>query len=116
MRAILGSLLAICICAIFITGASASYCQERIATNQLISINGRITEIDTFNSVISVKWQGYDAINYNTTLFTIPEGMRFSKGTEIVDIFDLNIGDPVTIEYFIDNTGTAKMVKMTVSQ
>ena len=72
--------------------------------------------MDTFKSVISVKWQGQDFINYNTTTFAIPEGMTFQKGTNQINIFDMNIGDPVTIEFYIDDTGAPKIIGMSVAR
>jgi len=47
-------------------------------------------------------------IHYNLTTFKVPEGMTFYKGTDMVDIFDLNIGDPVTIEYYVDSSGNPR--------
>ena len=116
MRCIHKLIAGIWVCAAIIVAAPAYYCQEEIDTSKLERINGWVTSVDTFNSVISVKWQGSDYINYNETTFIIPEGMKFRKGTDQIDIFDVNIGDPVTVEFYLDKTGAAKITRMDVSQ
>ena len=106
----------VCVCAALAIAAGTCYCQEDVNTSELKRINGWVTSVDTFNSIISVKWQGSDYINYNETTFKIPEGMQFRKGTDQIDIFDINIDDPVTIEFYTDNTGATKIKRMDVSQ
>ena len=85
------SIAGICLCAVLVLAAGACDCQEDVSISGLKSINGWVTSVDTFNSVISVKWQGDDYINYNNTTFNIPEGMKFHKDTDQIDIFDINI-------------------------
>ena len=108
------SVVTVAIAAMVLSGGSCS--AEDTEDRDMRSMDGNITEVDTFNSTITVKWQDQNLIGYNYTTFAIPEGMTFYKGSDTVDIFDLNIGDPVTIEYYIDKTGTSKIVRLQTSQ
>lgn len=94
----------------------SSYCDDNTASREMRRMEGSLTAVDTFNSTVAVQWQGADLIHFDVTTFKIPEGMQFYKGTDTVDILDINPGDPVTIEYYIDNTGTPKIVRMDISQ
>ncbi|MBU0881259.1 MAG: hypothetical protein KKE81_03570 [Candidatus Omnitrophica bacterium] len=95
---------------------SSAYCDDNSVGRVLRRMEGTITEVDTFNSAIAVQWQGADLIGFNVTTFIIPDGMQFYKGTDKVDILDISIGDPVTIEYYVDSSGTPKMVRMDINQ
>ena len=96
--------------------AGSAHCDDDNMSQALRRMGGTITEVDTFNSAIAVQWQDSNLIGYNSTTFIIPDGMQFYKGTEKVNIMDLNIGDPVTIEYYVNNSGTPKMVRMDINQ
>ncbi|MBN2453767.1 MAG: hypothetical protein JXB40_05875 [Candidatus Omnitrophica bacterium] len=100
--------------AVMLSGGEC-FCED-IEDRDIRTMSGTIDAINTFDSMITVKWQDYDLIHFNKTTFKIPEGMKFYKETDIIDIFDLNINDPVNIEYYIDNTGRPIMVRMDVSQ
>ena len=95
---------------------SSAHCDDNTVGRVLKRMEGTITEVDTFNSTIAVQWQGADLIGYNVTTFIIPDGMQFYEGTDKVDILDISIDDPVTIEYYVDSSGTPKMVRMDVGQ
>ena len=110
------SILWIAVIAFAIQAGGSAYCDDNAISQDMRRMEGTITAVDTFNSSLTVQWQGMDLIHYSVTTFIIPEGMTFSKGTDTVDIMDVNIGDPVTIEYYVDGTGTPKIVRMDVSQ
>jgi hypothetical protein len=97
-------------------GVDISYCDDDAVTREIRRMEGSITAVDTFNSSITVQWQGADLIHYSVTTFTVPEGMQFYKGTDMVDILDVNIGDPVTIEYHVDRIGAPQIMRMDISQ
>lgn len=75
-------------------------CQEARAMKVA---EGDISAVDTFNSTITVKTlKYYPNLAYEEMMFSVPAGMQFVKGTETIDIFDLNVGDHVTVKYYDD--------------
>ncbi|MCX5677836.1 MAG: hypothetical protein NTY76_01880 [Candidatus Omnitrophica bacterium] len=110
------TLLGIFVIAIMMQACGESYCDDSAVGRQIRRMEGTITAVDTFDSTFAVEWQGEDLIHYNVTTFKVPEGMDFYKGTDMVDILDINIGDPVTIEYYIDGSGNPQMVRMDIGQ
>ena len=107
-------IISIVIAAMTLTGVCGA--DENTEEQDMRSMSGNITEIDTFNSTITVKWQDLNLIGYNFTTFTIPEGMTFYKRGETADITDLNIGDPVTIAYYTDKNAVPKIVRLEVGE
>ncbi len=116
MRQIKTLLFVIVVAFVMLVGNGSSYCDDNAVGRTLRRMEGTLTAVDTFNSSIAVQWQGADLIGYSVTTFIIPDGMNFYKGTDTVDILDINIGDPVTIEYDVDSSGTPKIVRMDISQ
>ncbi len=110
------TLSCVVIVALAMHSGGSSYCDDNAVSRTIRRMEGTITAVDTFNSSIAVQWQGVDLIHYSVTTFIIPDGMQFYKGTDMVDIMDVNIGDPVTIEYDVDNAGTPKILRMDISQ
>ncbi len=102
------------VAAMALTGVCHS--DEDTEEQNMKSMSGNITEVDTFNSTVTVKWQDLNLIGYNSITFTIPEGMEFYKKGEEVDIMDLNVGDPVTIAYYTDKNAVPKIVRMEVGE
>jgi len=92
------------------------HCDNSIIGRAIKRMSGNITAVDTFESTVAVQWQDQDLIHYNITTFKIPEGMTFSKETDTVDILDVNVGEPVTIEYYVDESGTPRIVRMDIGQ
>ena len=115
MGLIKGALSALVI-AIVMQAAGECYCDDTAANRTIRRMDGTLTAVDTFEHSFAVQWQGDDLIHYNVTTFKTPDGMTFYKGTDTIDIFDLNIGDPVTIEYYVDGSGNPQVVRMDVGQ
>ena len=109
-------LLSLSIIAVIMQIGGECYCDDTAANRTLRRMDGTLTAVDTFEHSFAVQWQNQDMIHYNLTTFRTPEGMTFHKGTDMVDIFDLNIGDPVTIEYYVDPSGNPQVVRMDVGQ
>lgn len=108
-------ILGISAIAIVIQIGGECYC-DNTTTRTIKRMEGSLTAVDTFDHTFAVEWQDQDMIHYSYTTFKVPEGMTFNKGTDTVDIFDLNIGDPVTIEYYVDGSGNPQVVRMDVGQ
>jgi len=92
------------------------YCDDSAVGRDIRRMAGNITDVDTFDSSLTVQWQDLDLIHYNSTTFKVPEGMTFNKGTDTEDILDINVGDHVTIEYYIDDSGAPRMIRMDIGQ
>jgi|GEM_PF-3519326 len=109
-------LLAGAIVASVITFGAGPCPAQDVEERDMKMMSANLTAVDTFNSTITVKWQDTDLIHYNYLTFAIPEGMTFDRGSDKVDIMDINVEDPVTIEYYFDPSGTPKIVRMQVGQ
>jgi len=110
------TLLYVVVIALAMQAGGIAYCDDNAVGQTIRRMEGTVTAVDTFESSLAVQWQDQDMIHYNVTTFKVPEGMNFYKGTDMVDIFDVSIGDPVTIEYSIDSSGNPKMIRMDISQ
>jgi hypothetical protein len=108
--------LGISVIAIAMQIGGECYCEDVSTNKAMRRMEGTVTAVDTFESTLAVQWQDQDMIHYNVTTFKVPDGMDFYKGTDTVDILDVNVGDPVTIEYYIDSSGTPEMVRMDIGQ
>ena len=86
-------------------------CQE---TGAVKVADGDIAAVDTFNSTITVRTlKYYPNLAYEEMIFSVPAGMQFVKREETIDIFDLNVGDHVTIRYY-EGPASAKIISMVV--
>ncbi|MBN2453768.1 MAG: hypothetical protein JXB40_05880 [Candidatus Omnitrophica bacterium] len=96
---------------------SGEYCRAEVINKEDIDIiSGTITAVDTFKHTFTVKWRSSDMIHFNYTTFKAPQGMNFYKGTEMISIFELNIGSSVTIAYYIDKSGELIVARMDVGR
>ena len=100
------------LCAAILVVALAVSCQgvchsESVAKSFVGgTIEGTLSEVDTFNSEIVVKVPVYEPyIGYEETVLSVPTSANLDKGTEDIDLGDLNVGDKVTIKYYKDSSG-----------
>ena len=79
-----------------ISAATPCCCQD----NNIYTINGEITSLDSIKGVIVVRWlQNYPTINYDNIVLKVPEGLKIAKGTDTIGFDDVNQFDRVTVQY-----------------
>jgi hypothetical protein len=74
------------------------------------TLEGKIADIDWVASDIVVKtFDGADEIT-----FMVPRDTKITKGTDIIDLSDLNQEDQVTVQYYDDHLAGLKTVSIVV--
>jgi cell envelope opacity-associated protein A len=49
------------------------------------------------------------------TVFPVTEETEIKKGSEAIGLSNLNVGDPVTIQYYLDSSGAINIVRIDVN-
>jgi hypothetical protein len=67
------------------------------------TIEGEVVLTDQEQSVLTVKWlksaEGAEKPEYKERTFSVPEGLKISKGADIIRLMDMGTGDHVIVEY-----------------
>ncbi|MFA6609661.1 MAG: hypothetical protein WCT15_02300, partial [Candidatus Omnitrophota bacterium] len=72
---------------------------------------GRMEEID--GSVTSVDWVG-SILVVNDVRLSVPDGAKFYKSNDTIELSDLGIGDQVVVRYIDKPSGDDTVVSCTV--
>jgi len=86
------------------------------STNDYSTINGTLTEVDQFDNTVDVRWLTDITTNQyeELTLKVTPESKIFFNGEDIT-LEDIDAGQPVTIEYYLNPKGEYILIEMTAN-
>jgi hypothetical protein len=63
--------------------------------------------------VMSIDWVG-SKLTVNDTVFTVPNGVKVTKGASDIGFSDVNVKDPVVVYYRRDVSGELRVISITV--
>ena len=67
------------------------------------TVDGEVVLTDREQSVFTVKWlisaEGAEKPEYTERTFSVPEGLKISKGAGIIGLMDIGTGDHAIVEY-----------------
>lgn len=81
---------------VYVGMASLGVCQEE--STQMLS--GNVSQTDWVGSKITVRVGSYVAGNVDEMTFYVPNDASITCGTEDMSLADIQVGDPVRIEYY----------------
>ncbi|MFA6350116.1 MAG: hypothetical protein WCY12_04245 [Candidatus Omnitrophota bacterium] len=88
------------------------YCEDVPAQARLMQASGTVSEVDPVGSVIVLNaMTGGGA--FEAVRFAVSESTKMTQGTEDIFIDDIDIGDSVVIEYYINSSGDYVAVRVT---
>ena len=92
------------------------YPKDSFAQQDIQTVEGRLSAIDTFKSTITVKSLLLDPIIVykDVTLFVGPDTKLMRQG-DTISIFDLTMGSPVSVKY-VDKIDTPEALSITVTK
>jgi hypothetical protein len=85
-----------------------------LVSEDIISVTGQVVDIDEQKRFIVVKWfDRFNMTNDEITVF-VPLKAVIYKGTSTVGIMELNLYDPVKVEYYDASPGPLTAVKVSI--
>jgi len=87
--------------------ANPAYCQEKIITHQTITINGIVAKIDSVGNIIEVKTSEVQMA------FSVSDDASITEGAKKIGLMDIEVSDPVTIQYYNPSPGQFVVVSIT---
>ena len=92
-----------------------AYSQDNIDNKKVTTIEGQVVTIDWVASEIVVRWfDSRPGYGYDETKITVTRDATITKGTDNIDLFDININDDVTVRYYDDAFSGLKAVSIVV--
>ena len=97
-------------------GWALNHCEAAFGAQATKTTEGRIVAIDTFKSIITVKsLVQYPNIAYKEILLFVGPDAKMMKSSNVLSIFDLNIGNSVTVKYIEEPIIPDTLVSMIIS-
>ena len=90
--------------------ASLVYCQEKVETRHIITIEGIVAKVDAVGSIIEVK------TDEKQMAFSVPDGANITEGTKKIGLMDIEPSDPVTVQYYSPSPGKLVVVSITYNK
>jgi hypothetical protein len=90
--------------------ASLAYCQEKVETRNIITIEGTAAKVDAVGNIIAVK------TNEGQMAFSVPDDASITEGTKKIGLMDIQQGDPVTVQYYSPSPGKYVVVSITYNK
>ena len=87
--------------------ASLAYCQEKTETHRTITAAGIVANVDAVGNVIEIK------ANEGQMAFSVTDDTSITEGTEKIGLMDIEVNNPVTIQYYIPSPGKFVAVSIT---
>ena len=87
--------------------AGLAYCQVKAETRKTIPIVGIVAKLDVVGNIIEVK------IDSGQMSFSVPDDASITEGTKKIGLMDIEVGDPVTIQYYNPSPGQFVVVSIT---
>jgi peptide chain release factor len=76
---------------------------------------GLIVDVDWVGQTIVVRWlQTQGDVQYDEISIFVPDNTRITKGSDTISLSDINITDPVTVEYYNAAPGPLTAVSINV--
>ena len=107
--------------AIVICAAGRSFCQDNGKPKNIQTASGLIRQVDWTGETITVNFINQFASSAmpfavsEETVFPVPEDTEIRKGSDTIELSDLKVGDPVTIQYYRDSSGVLNIVSIDVN-
>lgn len=96
-------------------GGPRQYCFGNEDSRQVKIIEGNIVDIDWVAQKIVVRWlQTQGQVTFDEITIFVPDGTKITKGSDTISLSDLNMTDPVTVEYYNDSPGPLKAKSINV--
>ncbi|MDD5730882.1 MAG: hypothetical protein PHN57_07135 [Candidatus Omnitrophica bacterium] len=90
--------------------ASLAYCQEKVETRKIITTDGIVTKVDAVGNIIEVN------TNEGQIAFSVPDDASITQGTKKIGLMELEVSDPVTIQYYCPFPGKFVVVSITYNK
>ncbi|MFA5356257.1 MAG: hypothetical protein WC301_02460 [Candidatus Omnitrophota bacterium] len=94
---------------LLLSASGLSYCQEEVQQYATMEISGSVAQIDTISGKIALDV--YDGIK----LFFVGDETKITRGVDDISINDIQIGDPLSIVYYIDTEGDYQALRISDS-
>jgi len=93
--------------------SAAPYCcgagsPERAAK----SIHGEVSSVDWVSGTLVVKWLDVEFDVFQEISFTVPDGFKIKKGPNTIDLSELEIGDPLIVNYYENPDGSTELINI----
>ena len=85
---------------------TSAYCQEKAENQQIQTISGTVTQVDTVGNSIVVN------TGEAQVLFYVPDDAKINQGEETIGLMDVQESDPVTISYYTASPGKYVVVSI----
>lgn len=98
-------------------GWALNYCETAFGAQAIIAVEGKISAIDTFKSTVTIKSLAvYPIITYKENLLFVAPNSKIMKSGNVLSIFDLTMGCPVSAKYIEESVAPNTLVSMTVTK
>lgn len=87
-------------------------CSHGADAPDIRTISGMVTSTDWVRSTIVVRY-AISRTYYDIRLI-VPKGVKISKQGDVISFANINIGDPVTVEFYYDPQGAAVALNISV--
>ncbi len=93
-------------------GAAPSYCESEAAGRAAKSIHGEVSSVDWVGGTFTIKWLDIEFDVYQEMSFNVPDGFKIKKGPDTIDLSDLEIGDPLMVNYYENSDGSTELISV----
>jgi hypothetical protein len=95
---------------------SFGYCQNSASAKQIRRATGRVVDVDWVAGKIVVRTEDFDSGNVDEITFQVPDNTPITRGTDNIDLSDINQSDLVIVEYDNSSLVGAKAITITVQE
>lgn len=91
-------------------GSAPSYSDAGTSERPVKTIHGDVSSVDWVSGTFGIKWLDIEYDVYQEMSFTVPDGFKIRKGPNTMDLSELEIGDPLIVNYYANPDGSAELI------
>jgi hypothetical protein len=110
MRRLAAIILIIAGAAVF--NAAPSYCEAEAPGRMAKSAHGLVSSVDWVGGSFTIKWLDIEFDVYQEMSFKVPDGFKMKKGPNTMDLSELEIGDPLMVNYYENSDGSTELISV----
>jgi len=88
------------------------YCADQLAEKEIKTVTGDIGRVDWVVSIITVKLLDPVRNYYDEIIISVPDGAKITRGSENINLSDIEISDEVAVDYYDDPAGGLKAISI----
>lgn len=92
--------------------AAPSYCESGASGRAAKSIHGEVSSVDWVGGTFAIKWLDVEFNDYLEMSFKVSDGFKIKKGSDTIYLFDLEIGDPLMVNYYENSDGSTELISV----